>query len=89
MATGELIKFGYISYTSIQTSDIHFFILFNILVFIEKILATTSSFLADIHTGFLTHSSRSTTKYSGITFNTSLFDKGVAFLAISNTLSTS
>jgi hypothetical protein len=63
--------------------------LFKTLTFIEKIFATTSSFLADIQTGFFTQSSKSTTKYSGKTFKISLFGFSIPFLAISRALSTS
>jgi hypothetical protein len=57
--------------------------------FIEKIFASTSIFLAVIQIGFLTPCSRSTIKFSGITFNISLFGKSTHHLAISNALSIS
>jgi hypothetical protein len=77
------------SIISIQTSAIAFLTLFKILELTTNICAITSSFLADIQIGFLTHSSKSTTKYSGIIFRISLFGKSIQFFAISSTLSTS
>jgi len=59
------------------------------LLFIVNICATVSIFLADIQTGFLTHSSKSTIKYSGITFKIVLFGISIQDFAISRTLSTS
>jgi len=68
---------------------IAFLILFKTFTLIVKIFEITSNFLAAIHTGFLIPSSKSTTKFSGITFNISLFGKSIPFLAISNALSIS
>ena len=82
-------RFGKISYISIPTSATAFFIFPRIFLFIENIFAITSSFLADIPIGFLTHSSRSTIKYSGTTLSISLFGKSTPFRAISRTLSIS
>jgi hypothetical protein len=87
--SGELSRFGYTSSTSIQTSLTDFLILFKTLLFIEKIFATASSFLADIQIGFFTQSSISTLKDSGITLIISLFGKSTPPRAISRTLSTS
>jgi hypothetical protein len=64
-------------------------ILLKILEFIIKICATTSNFLADIQIGFFTHSSKSTIKYSGITFKISLLGILIHALAASKTLSIS
>jgi hypothetical protein len=55
----------------------------------EKIFATTSSFLAAIPIGFFTHSSKSTTNSSGITFNISLLGRSTQFFDISSALSIS
>jgi hypothetical protein len=63
--------------------------LFKTFKFIENIFETTSNFLADIQIGFLIPSSKSTAKFSGITFNISLFGRSIQFLAISNALSIS
>jgi len=52
-------------------------------------LAITSNFLADIQIGFFTHSSKSTMKFSGITFNISLFGRSTQFFDISSALSMS
>jgi hypothetical protein len=57
--------------------------------FIENIFATTSSFLADIQSGFLIPSSKSTTKLSGTTFNISLFGISTPHFALSKALSIS
>ena len=74
---------------SIPISLTAFLILLRILRFIEKIFASTSNFLAFIPIGFLTQCSKSTIKFSGITFNISLFGKSTQFLAISRALSIS
>jgi hypothetical protein len=70
-------------------SETAFLMLFKTLRFIEKIFEITSNFLAAIQIGFLIHSSKSTLKCSGITFNISLFGKSTPFLAISRALSIS
>jgi hypothetical protein len=87
--SGALNKFGYMSYISIPISLTAFLILFNIFRFIEKIFASTSIFLAVIQIGFFTQFSRSTIKFSGITFNISLFGKSTPHFAISKALSMS
>jgi hypothetical protein len=52
-------------------------------------LATTSNFLADIQSGFLIPSSKSTIKFSGTTFNISLFGISTQLFALSIALSIS
>jgi len=57
--------------------------------FIENIFAVTSNFLADIQSGFLIPSSKSTIKLSGTTFNISLFGISTPHFALSKALSIS
>ena len=70
-------------------SAIAFFMFERVFAFIEKIFVTTSNFLAFIQTGFFIHSSKSTTKLSGITFKISLFCISTQVVAFSSALSIS
>jgi len=70
-------------------SLIAFLILVNTFKFIENIFAETSSFLADIQSGFLIQVSKSTTKLSETTFKISLFGISTPDFALSKALSIS